>query len=47
METRGLYHEMVLRQMEHDARDATDGRWLMADGEEHAPREVVIESDEN
>jgi ATP-binding cassette subfamily B protein/subfamily B ATP-binding cassette protein MsbA len=31
MAARGTYHEMVLRQMEHDAREARDGGWEMAD----------------
>lgn len=31
MAARGTYYEMVLRQMEHDARDSGDGRWEMGE----------------
>ncbi len=37
MEARGLYHEMVLRQMEHDQQD---GRWEMGDGRPTAFRSI-------
>jgi len=32
MAARGVYHEMVLRQMEHDARGGADGQWQLAEG---------------
>ena len=32
MGARGVYHEMVLRQMEHDARGGRDGDWQLASG---------------
>jgi ATP-binding cassette subfamily B protein/subfamily B ATP-binding cassette protein MsbA len=31
MAARGTYHEMVLRQMEHDARDGGDGAWELGE----------------
>jgi hypothetical protein len=30
MEARGMYHEMVMRQMAHDARESDPG-WALAD----------------
>jgi ABC-type multidrug transport system fused ATPase/permease subunit len=38
MEARGMYHEMVLRQMEHDRQK--DGGWEMGDGRQDALRSV-------
>jgi ATP-binding cassette subfamily B protein/subfamily B ATP-binding cassette protein MsbA len=40
MEARGLYHEMVLRQMEHDRQQ--DGRWEIGD-----LKQTVVRSDQN
>jgi ATP-binding cassette subfamily B protein/subfamily B ATP-binding cassette protein MsbA len=37
MEARGLYYEMVVRQMEHDQQD---GRWEMGDGRQTAFRSI-------
>jgi ABC-type transport system involved in cytochrome bd biosynthesis fused ATPase/permease subunit len=47
MAARGLYHEMVLRQMEHDARDARDGEWQLSDEGSSVPDPAVVLTDEN
>lgn len=46
MAARGTYHDMVLRQMEHDARDSADGRWRLSDDGNEPTGSPVIFSTE-